>query len=465
MNDTEMEKWLAERFRAAPNPEPSERLRQAVGADRVRAGARQRWTRPSRSFALSGRRPIFAGMVGLAATVVLAAGLLAAVTNRPTSQPTQTPQAQVQGIRWHAETKVDATALVFGPFLTSAGGRLFAIGQGLTISQGSITATPVNGSDFNPGTVIVWSSADGATWTQVSAPGAFETNGSRFAPAGFSVDGNGGLIAVGNTFVGNDMQPPTAWHSSDGRTWTREQIGSSGPGAVLSVAARPGAVVAFGSQVALVGQAAGSLAAWFSADGGTWSQALLPDSADYTPRSITAWKGGFAAVASGTGTGVSAAWTSTDGRTWVKSATQLTHFDATAMSALGDRVVAVGADLSDGGVMVPASWSSNDGRTWVESTASAREPATGFGDVTLAGNTLVAVGRSFAAYGEGTAPATPPASVWISRDGLTWRLLAADPTLTIPQTLHTHLTGFGGRVLLATQGANAVEAFLGDLAP
>jgi hypothetical protein len=37
--------------------------------------------------------------------------------------------------------------------------------------------------------------------------------------------------------------------------------------------------------------------------------------------------------------------------------------------------------------------------------------------------------------------------------------------LTIPQTLHTHLTGFGGRVLLATQGANAVEAFLGDLAP
>ena len=212
--------------------------------------------------------------------------------------------------------------------------------------------------------------------------------------------------------------------------------------------------------------------AWFSADGDTWSQIILPDSLGYSPSAITAWKGGFAAIAQKEYVdSAMAVWTSNDGRTWEKAPTDLVGLGASAMAALGDRVVAVGAIRDSELGMVPAAWSSTDGRTWTESNAATRGPAVMFDDATVVGDTIVAIGSSHTitadtAGGPGmTAPPVPSESVWISADGVTWRLLADDSSLSFGLYLNTHVAGLGGRVVVATQRAGAVEVFLGDLVP
>src|ERR1035437_8819319 len=460
MNDSDMEKGLAERFRAAPHPEPSERLQQAVDADRIRASVSRGSTRPGLSLRLSGRRNVLAGLIGLAATVVLAAGLLAVVASRLT-QTAAAPGA----IQWEPAIKGPGVTFLFGPYLASAGGRLYMAGS---ISLGSGYTTEV------------WASADGATWERVSQPGAFEKYGSGFAAFGLSDDGNGGLIVVGSIGTGGESRAAMAWHSSDGVTWTRADTGSTDSGELMRVAARPGSIVAVGDWTSPVssgatgsGEAANQLGAWFSADGETWRQVILPNSVSYIPTALTAWKGGFAAVAAkNTAESVSSVWTSSDGRTWEKAPVDLAGFGSTAMAGLGDRVVAVGARLDSKLGMVPASWSSTDGRTWTESDASTRDPAIMFDDVTVVGEDLVAIGssRMGASFGpagvpEITQPPLPAESVWTSGDGKTWRLLAENSALKFGFNLNTHITSFRGRVVVATQGGGAVEIFLGDPVP
>ncbi len=458
MNDSDMEKWLAERFRAAPHPEPSERLQQAVDADRIGASVSRGSIGPSRALGLFGRRPLLAGLVGLAATAVLAAGLLAVVANRPT----QTPAAPGGAIEWQPSTQVSGFTFALGPYLASAGGRLYLVGSIAVMGGSSATE--------------VWSSADGARWQRVAESGAFDKSGSGVAAAGISDDGNGGLVVVGS--IGSTA--PMAWHSPDGRTWTQADVGAAGSGELKRVAARPGAIVAFGDWMAPVsvggtanGQRANQLGVWFSANGNTWGQVVLPDSVGYTPSALTAWKGGFAAVAQkGTGALVSSIWTSTDGRTWEKTSSDLVGFGATAMAALGDRVVAVGSRLDQSVKLglFPASWSSADGRTWTESSVFTRDPAVMFDDVTAVGGTLVAIGSSHMISPESagdmtTPPPTPSESVWTSTDGTAWRLLAEVTSPKFGFYLNTHITSLGGRVVVATQSAGAVEVFLGDLVP
>jgi hypothetical protein len=385
---------------------------------------------------------------------MLAAGLLIAVSGRPT----QTPQSWVQGIGWQPMIRVSATKLDFGPYLATAGGRLFMIG--------SILSPVRPGDTASHGEVDVWSSADGGTWDLVSDPNSFGGPKSEFVPLGLSDDGKGGLVAVGNS--SSPQGAAMAWHSGDGHTWTQEQLGGSGPGELIGVAARPGAIVAFGRELG------GSLVAGFSADGSSWRVIVLPDSAGYYPRTITAWQGGFAAVAVYQGVATAAptpvasnVWTSTDGLAWEKASMQLTGFDATAMAALGNSVVAVGSRSDERG-MSPASWRSTDGRTWVESTAPPTQPATAFSDVAVVDGTLVAIGvRNTAVPASTPRPgSTPlptlPASVWISPDGSTWRLLVADPSLVVGDWLHTHIASLGRRIVVATDVDGGVAVFVGS---
>lgn len=399
---------------------------------------------------LPGRRLLLAGLMGLAVTAVLAVGTLAIMA----SQPKQTPLVPIQRIDWQPATQVARTRLDFGPLLATAGGRVYMIG----LSHWTDTQDEV---------CTVLSSADGATWEQASEPGAFEKYGFGFVPLGFSNDGNGGLVVVGNAPVENaGPRVAMAWHSSDGRTWTRAQVGAADGSGMVDVAARPGAVVAFGAESRPVVVTAGAptstespglLEAWLSADGDTWAQTILPDSSGYTPRAVVSWRGGFAAVAKSSGDQTtSAVWTSTDGRTWEKAPTSLVGFDGTAIVAFGDRVVAVGLDEES---MGPASWSSTDGRTWVKSTAPTRESAMALGGVVAVDDGLVAIGESRRAYVD-QIPPTPPTSVWVSSDGLTWQLLPADPALTIDTGT---MFAVHGRLLIATSSVNGVDVFLGDL--
>jgi hypothetical protein len=329
---------------------------------------------------------------------------------------------------------------------------------------------------------VVRSSSDGKTWGQISEPGAFDKDGPRFFAQGISDDGKGGLIVVGGLPGGAaESIVPAAWHSADGRTWARAQVGTPALARMSAVAARPGAIVAIGDgRVVLNSAATGAdqsvnqMYAWFSSDGNAWSQVVLPDSSGFIPSAISSWGGGFAAIAQLDGITLSSSvWTSADGRTWQKASQDFGRFAPTAMAGFGGRLVAVGnhqdAQSSAAG-LVPASWSSSDGRTWVESRASARQIATGFGDVTVVGDELVAIGASYMAQDllvaaqQSSAPTTPPvpaANVWISSDGSTWRLLPEDPSLIVGSALNTHVVSLGTRVVVATYG----EVYFGDLTP
>ncbi len=153
-------------------------------------------TDPGRAGRLPRSRRVAGALIGLAVTVALVLALLAIAGGRVA----QAPLAPTQGIDWQSATRVAAGRWDFGPFLASAGGRLFMVGQGHS------TATP-SGSGIvqSIGPITVWSSADGLTWDQVSEPGSFEASTSRFSPLAFSDDGNGGLIVVGNTAVGKRL--------------------------------------------------------------------------------------------------------------------------------------------------------------------------------------------------------------------------------------------------------------------
>ena len=362
MNDIELEAWLAARFRMAPTPEVPAELRQAIGEDRSRAsiettpasaGLGRGWwlARPSRAIG---------GLAALSLTVVLAAGLFAVVVIRPThsSLPAAT------GIAWQPRVHLAEPGIVFGPYLASVGGRLYMVA----------TSSATDGTE----STVVRSSGDGKTWEQVSAPGAFESAGPRFFAQGISDDGRGGLIVVGGVSgAQTETTVPTAWHSTDGRTWTKAQVGTPALARISGVAARPAAVVAIGDGRVGGGSGSGSAAdqstnqmyGWFSADGITWSQVALPESSGFVPVAVTSWSGGFAAIGQLDGVDrVTSVWTSADGKTWQRSPQKFGRFLPTAMATLGDRVVAVGNyDDAQGNaaVFVPASWSSTDGLTWV----------------------------------------------------------------------------------------------------
>ncbi len=466
MNDTELEAWLAARFRTAPTPEVPAELQKAIRTDRIRPGVERTAgsMQPGRGWWLARPRRAIGGLAALSLTVVLAAGLFAVVVIRPTHS--SVPAAT--GIAWQPRVHLVEPGVVFGPYLASVGGRIYMVA----------TSSATDGTE----STVVRSSGDGKTWVQVSAPGAFESDGPRFFAQGISDDGRGGLIVVGGV-SGNQTETtvPTAWHSTDGRTWTKAQVATPALARMAAVAAHPGEVVAIGDwRVTVPGGAAdqtvNQMYAWFSTDGATWSQIDLPESSGFVPAAVTSWSGGFAAIGQLDGVDrVTSVWTSADGKTWQKSPQEFGRFLPTAMAALGDRVVAVGNydnAQGDAAVFVPASWSSTDGLTWVESRASARQIATGFGDVTVVGDELVAIGANYLGIaadalrvaGSSSAPTTPPmpaANVWISNEGSTWRLLPEDPSLVVGSSLNTHIASLGTRVVVATYG----EVYFGDLTP
>jgi hypothetical protein len=462
MNDTELEAWLVARFRTAPTPEPPPNLQAAVRDDRIRASSQAQSAGPSRMWGLARPRRALGGMVALAFTLVLAAGLLAVVVIRPS----QSTGPASPGIAWQPRIQVAGPGIIFGPYLATVGGRLYMVS----------TSSAADGTE----STVVRSASDGKTWEQISAPGAFEKDGPRFFAQGISDDGKGGLIVVGGLPGGEaESIVPAAWHSTDGRTWARAQVGTPALARMSAVAARPGAIVAIGDGRVVVNSAAtgadqsvNQMYAWFSSDGNAWSQVTLPESSGFIPSAVTSWSGGFAAIAQLDGITLSSAvWTSADGRTWQKSPQDFARFTPTAMAGFGGRLVAVGNhqdSQSTAAGFVPASWSSTDGRTWVESRASARQVATGFGDVAVVGATLVAIGANYMGQaavtlqvGGPTPVPTPAANVWVSSDGTTWRLLTEDPSLIVGSYLNTHVAGLGTRAVVATYG----EVYFGDLTP
>jgi hypothetical protein len=260
---------------------------------------------------------------------------------------------------------------------------------------------------------VAWTSADGEEWS-LHRLGDTEYT----FPVGLAVGADRTIVAVGRS-----GPVPIAWTSTDGVTWTAHGVPILGKDGVAermtTVVAVPDGFLAGGS----VGpETLGRHARfWHSTDGVAWTPVADDAGAfdDAEVLSIVRAGPGFVAVGP-TGeafkpTG-SVAWTSPDGEHWTRiDAPDLRSGRAVALVAGPDGgLVAVGAALDERAAMA---WTSPDGRTWTQAAdePSRRHPG-GYirmNDVTLAGDTFVAVG-DYAGLQR------PTMVAWLSTDGIHW---------------------------------------------
>ncbi len=370
-------------------------------------------------------------LTGIAATLVIVASLLMTLPNNPVA-PAAT--GSIYQISWRSAAKPPDAKFEFGPYFTSFGDSLLMLG-----TRGSTTT--------------VWSSADGSTWSQVSDSGAFEVSGRRFVAQGFSDDGSGGLVAVGNSFGSSPTDvAATAWRSRDGKSWAPAQVDSaSGQEMIGGAVTRSGGMVTAGNGVA-----------WFSSDGGQrWTASVLPGAQNYIPRVVGSWDGGYAIVELWNGDGAphSTVWYSTTGRDWLQGAS-LDGFDARGIAGLGGRIVAVGSDTGASAEGLAASWASTDGKTWVKATAASDQPQTAMDGVTAVDGSFVAVGAADASLsGTASQGPQPGLSVWVSDDGLSWLPIASGPQ----PIAHGRMATVAGRVVVVGGLGTGQGVLAGDV--
>ncbi len=211
---------------------------------------------------------------------------------------------------------------------------------------------PSSGCDTNgvgPCQPFVIRSTDGRTWESgerlPGGPAALKSV-VRFGP---------GFVAVGDS-GGNCQEHAATWVSGDGQAWERvpEQPAFEGAGMEI-VLALERVVVALGRDSCFdineMAELRGTVHAWISPDGRTWSKADVPACECYFR--FAAVGGGRAIMAMGAEGW--AAYETSDGSAWARLDGILSDMNALAWD--GARFVGVGAEV----------WFSADGRTWTES--------------------------------------------------------------------------------------------------
>lgn len=171
----------------------------------------------------------------------------------------------------------------------------------------------------------VWSSTDGMTWTQVLANNASPGLGQFSQRAGHASAVFNGLMWV-IAGVGGTLQSDV-WASADGATWTQVTAGAAFGGRGDHAAA------AYGGFLWVTGGYVGGSSdvndVWKSADGQTWIQVLAdnasPPSTQFSRREghrLEAYNGALWLLAgeNRTPTYFNDVWTSTDGSTWSQPA-------------------------------------------------------------------------------------------------------------------------------------------------
>jgi hypothetical protein len=429
--------------------------------------------------------------VGLVAVIAVVAGMVLVIPNKPVAT---FGTGSLRGVDFRAASKPPTGNFYYGPYFVSQGSTLLMMG-----SDGK--------------TSTVWSSTDGSAWEAIADQGSFGAPGKRFVVLGFSDDGNGGLIAVGDGFAAGSKVVATAWHSRDGRTWSPAGVDFPNNTEMIGLAERPGAIVSAGNGVA-----------WFSRDGSNWALVALPNATGYMPRAVRAWAGGFAivAVSSGNDPRHTKAWVSPDGKIWTEAESQLAGFEVQDLVAYGNGLVAVGSQIltpdelatpspspspsptpapsastgkttpkptpkptktatpSPGAsgaspspsptplptVAVATSWISPDGIHWFRGNALPTRQSVALESVTQVFDSLVAVssepGSIMGAPPSPGASASPPkpASLWTSDDGLTWKPM---PTGASALT-RGRLAPFGRSLVLAgVDSSGSLAVLTGDV--
>jgi hypothetical protein len=413
------------------------------------------------------------------------------------SKPVEVPgTGSVRSLTFRSAARPPTGVFNFGPYFVNAGATLY-----------------MAGSDGNSTTV--WSSTDGSNWQAASNPGSFGAPGARFVIHGFSDDGNGGLVAVGNSFPAGAKVQASAWHSRDGKTWTQASVDFPDDTEMFGLASRPGTLVSAGNGVA-----------WYSADGSSWNVIYLPNATGYVPVAVRAWAGGFAILATSSGTDArhTAAWVSDDGKIWTRAPSNLEGFQVKDVVAFGNGLVAVGSQVltpaelatptpsptpsptpgpstkakatpkptptpkktaAPSGAASPSpsptppppvevavSWISPDGINWYRGNALAGRQPQALESISQVSDSLVASGSEPGVLTAGATPtgapsasessqtATRPATLWTSDDGLTWKPMSA---VTSAMT-RSRLTPFGqGVVLAGVDARGALDVLIGDI--
>jgi N-acetylneuraminic acid mutarotase len=279
----------------------------------------------------------------------------------------------------------------------------------------------------------VWKSSDGITWTQVTAHAQFAP---RYQHSAYVLNGKlwvlGGRNATGGvpgTYVGD------AWSTTDGATWTKENVNVLSAGFLMPAVQESGKATIFGGL-----QAAFTNNVWQSTDGANWSE--LTTNAQFTPRHTSGtefngqmWIIGGGIVPGSPGTSVTnEIWRSSDGLNWTRVVPNGAVFSARdrhAVVSFNNQLWVIGGwdelpSLGGTGTRFNDVWSSPDGVNWTQHT-----PAGGtIFSPRLGHSALVYGGKLWVIGGDidgGTPTETVVNDVWSTTDGTTWVKVNGNP--------------------------------------
>jgi hypothetical protein len=276
----------------------------------------------------------------------------------------------------------------------------------------------LGGNDGSKSRNEVWSTPDGAHWSQSATTGIFP---SRFSPG--TVSFNNRLWVVGGSSDDGTKDLTDVWSSADGSAWTNAT-------STAAFGSRHGqSVVALGNQMFVIGGIrAGTYLndVWASSDGASWSQLTVSSPFPARASAVAASYNGRLWVlggvdASGQRTD---AWSSVDGVTWQLVSNSLPAFPNNGVAlAVHDGKLwltggnHLGIDASTATYAIIQSntvWSSTDGISWTQVDAAA--PYSARSDAALVdfnGQMFLIGGHDF--YG-------PRNDAWLSADGANWRV-------------------------------------------
>lgn len=303
------------------------------------------------------------------------------------------------GRTWHRQGALDPE---------SYPGRL-AVGPLGVVAVGDVAGHPAS-----------WVSSDGLSWTV--APDAFPGS-----PAGTDTVGvtdvvatDAGWLAVGredpacNTNCGNEPVRALVWTSSDGLRWMPigDQASFDGGGMATVTRGGPGYVAA--------GSAGGHAAIWTSTNGDAWSR--VPDDPMFGPKTDPSFPAAVVGVAArenvvvavgmdmSDGGGSVLAWWSADGQSWSEATVEgPLHGQVFDVAVTPDGFLATGPSGEPsclGGI-----WASSAGRVW---QCVASDPLlAGFGPYAAASSSSVEVVVGLTSVGfDENSPLGLPGAVW-----------------------------------------------------
>ena len=122
---------------------------------------------------------------GLVALVGSVAGLALLVPSKPVLSP---GTGAVNSVDFKSAANPPTSTFNFGPYFATGGGKVLMMGSDGTTS-------------------FVWGSSDGSNWERYTSADAFGPTDRRFVALGFAADGNGGYVAVGDSFTSDRRFP------------------------------------------------------------------------------------------------------------------------------------------------------------------------------------------------------------------------------------------------------------------